>query len=561
MLNQRAMEVLEDCGVAPRSRDRSTPAEHMAATAYYAGFAGPGPDYGRRLARLEAWGAGRENENWRAASPWRQLNLPQIRLEPILKAGAEQLSPGRIRFNHELLDLEQDDDGVRALVRDNGTGERVPRALRLPARRGRRTAAARRRSASSYEGLGRRDADGDAARHRRPLALGERPRRPDPLDRLAAGRHAGRDGPDGAGALGTRLRGVGHPPQLPGRRPPRAVRRAGRGRRARGARPARLADDDPQDHALVGRRRDGVVVPRRPRVPARRRRASPPADRRARPHQRDPRRPEPVLEARRRPRRDGVAGAARHLRGRAAPRPTSATRSDRWRTRSTSSRSSPRSASRPRTRRRRTGRACAGSGAGARRTPSTATTSCARCGCSPWSSASSTSSSATRYESAAVVPDGTPRRRPVDDIRVYEPSTRPGAPLPHAWIEDEDGRAPPDQGPGHARPLPAHRGRGRRALVRGRQAAGRDAGHPARRRPDRSHRRRPLRPALMWLRRRGIGRDGAVLVRPDRFVGWRRAGASRATRSTSSPTRSAASSPAPCATSRPPDGNHTRRGL
>ena len=32
-------------------------------------------------------------------------------------------------------------------------------------------------------------------------------------------------------------------------------------------------------------------------------------------------------------------------------------------------------------------------------------------------------------------------------------------------------------------------------------------------------------PRCMWLRHRGIGRNGAVLVRPDRFVGWRSAGA------------------------------------
>ena len=31
-----------------------------------------------------------------------------------MKARAEELSPGRIRFGHELLDLEQDADGVWA---------------------------------------------------------------------------------------------------------------------------------------------------------------------------------------------------------------------------------------------------------------------------------------------------------------------------------------------------------------------------------------------------------------------------------------------------------------
>src|SRR5262249_30438551 len=152
VLNQRAMEVLEDCGVADAIAARSTPAEQMAATAFYAGFAGP-DDHGRRLARLESWGAGGDNDNWRAASPWRQLNLPQVRLEPILKAGAESLSPGCVRFNHELLELDQDEDGVTAIVRDNGGGEeyRVRCAYLLGADGGRRVAS---EVGVQYEGLG-----------------------------------------------------------------------------------------------------------------------------------------------------------------------------------------------------------------------------------------------------------------------------------------------------------------------------------------------------------------------------------------------------------------------
>src|SRR5271166_660885 len=47
------------------------------------------------------------------------------------------------------------------------------------------------------------------------------------------------------------------------------------------------------------------------------------------------------------------------------------------------------------------------------------------------------------YQSAAVVPDGSAAPVPCDEIRVYQPSTRPGAPLPHAWIDDEDGNRRP----------------------------------------------------------------------------------------------------------------------
>jgi 2,4-dichlorophenol 6-monooxygenase len=122
VLNQRAMEVLDDVGVAQAITERGTPPDQMAATAFYAGLAGPGPEYGRRLARLESWGAGGADENWRVASPWLQQNLPQIRLEPLLKARADELSPGRIRFGHELIGLEQDGNGVRAAIRDDASG-------------------------------------------------------------------------------------------------------------------------------------------------------------------------------------------------------------------------------------------------------------------------------------------------------------------------------------------------------------------------------------------------------------------------------------------------------
>ncbi len=155
VLNQRAMEVLEDAGVAdaiaraqhPRRADgghrvlrRDSPVPMPTMDAAWCGW--------------RAWGAGGDDEFWRAASPWRQLNLPQIRLEPLMKARAEELSPGRIRFNHELIALEQDEDGVSAPDPRQRIRARVHGRLRVPDRRRRRAARSRGLIGVEYEGLG-----------------------------------------------------------------------------------------------------------------------------------------------------------------------------------------------------------------------------------------------------------------------------------------------------------------------------------------------------------------------------------------------------------------------
>ena len=266
VLNQRAMEVLEDVGAAEAIARRGTPAEQMAATAFYAGLAGPDPDYGRRLLRLESWGAGGDDESWRAASPCRQHNLPQIRLEPVLKARAEELSPGRIRFNHELIDLEQDDEGVRALIRDNGSGREY--AVRceylLGADGGRRVARAHRRG---VRGARRGNADGDAARVGGLLAPGARD--PDVLIRWIYSPQAGvlvvmvPMGPERWGPESEEwVIHLNYPVDCAN------IRRGGRGRCPPGAGDRRSADADPQDHALVGRCRARVALQRGSRVPA-----------------------------------------------------------------------------------------------------------------------------------------------------------------------------------------------------------------------------------------------------------------------------------------------------
>jgi 2,4-dichlorophenol 6-monooxygenase len=99
------------------------------------------------------------------------------------------------------------------------------------------------------------------------------------------------------------------------------------------------------------------------------------------------------------------------------------------------------------------------------------------------------------YNSAAGVRDGTPAPVQLDDIRIYEPSTRPGAPLPHGWIDDEDaaaGRSRTSSSPGGSCSSPARTARPG-ARRPGTRCRGRTS---ARRVADRSPRRRSLRPAL-----------------------------------------------------------------
>jgi 2,4-dichlorophenol 6-monooxygenase len=123
VLNQRAMEILGDVGAAEEIYSVGTPREHMQATAFYAGFAGPRASHGKRLARLECWGAGFTDTDWVAASPCSTTNLPQIRLEPILRKHAERHAPGRVRFHHEVTSIEQDGERVTATVADHDSGE------------------------------------------------------------------------------------------------------------------------------------------------------------------------------------------------------------------------------------------------------------------------------------------------------------------------------------------------------------------------------------------------------------------------------------------------------
>src|SRR5882757_897701 len=121
ILNQRTMEIFTDIGVAPAVLAQSTPLANLQGVAMYTAFEGDGPaeQYARRIGYADGWGAGNTDPDYLAASSCPTANLPQIRLEPILKAHAESQTLGDIRFGHELLELTQDEHGVSAFIVDN----------------------------------------------------------------------------------------------------------------------------------------------------------------------------------------------------------------------------------------------------------------------------------------------------------------------------------------------------------------------------------------------------------------------------------------------------------
>ncbi|GAB7331078.1 hypothetical protein MBLNU13_g02567t2 [Cladosporium sp. NU13] len=70
----------------------------------------------------DAWGGGQYEAEYATHSPSKYCNLPQIRLEPILKRRAIELNPTGIRYNHEVSKTREDGDSVEVAVKERLSG-------------------------------------------------------------------------------------------------------------------------------------------------------------------------------------------------------------------------------------------------------------------------------------------------------------------------------------------------------------------------------------------------------------------------------------------------------
>ncbi|KIZ46784.1 MULTISPECIES: FAD-dependent monooxygenase [Rhodopseudomonas] len=120
-----------------------------------------------------------------------------------------------------------------------------------------------------------------------------------------------------------------------------------------------------------------------------------------------------------------------------------------------------------------------------------------------------------QYQSGAVVPDGSEPPAVSDPVTEYLPSGYPGCRAPHVWIEEN----------GERRSTIDLFGRGFVLLAAAGGAAWRSAA--------RQHGLPPIDIRVLgddivdvdqsWMTTYGVGEGGAVLVRPDGYIGWRAA--------------------------------------
>ncbi|KAL2844363.1 2,4-dichlorophenol 6-monooxygenase [Aspergillus pseudoustus] len=114
--NQRTMEVFRAMGIEERVRGVSTPLPELGNGIICTSLTG------MEIARYSCYGAGsRQLTDFATASPVEMVNSPQHVLERVLLAHALE-NGADIRYNNELIDIQQTDEGVIGRVRQRQTG-------------------------------------------------------------------------------------------------------------------------------------------------------------------------------------------------------------------------------------------------------------------------------------------------------------------------------------------------------------------------------------------------------------------------------------------------------
>jgi 2,4-dichlorophenol 6-monooxygenase len=118
IINQRTVEILRDLGLEDAFRRTAMPWDMMRNTVWHTSLSG------LELARRQAWGTAPERHaDYVRASPCEPGNCGQHLLEPLLLEAASRSIWADFLLGHECLSVEQDSCGVTATVRERATSQ------------------------------------------------------------------------------------------------------------------------------------------------------------------------------------------------------------------------------------------------------------------------------------------------------------------------------------------------------------------------------------------------------------------------------------------------------
>jgi 2,4-dichlorophenol 6-monooxygenase len=120
--NQRSMEIFRRHGISEDIQRAGAPAENRMRAAWMTSLGGTGHLDRRHLFSIDLNGEGEYREMYERDSPELSAGLGQYLLEPLLRRHAESRNPGNVRFGHELISLTQDGARTVAEVLDRDTG-------------------------------------------------------------------------------------------------------------------------------------------------------------------------------------------------------------------------------------------------------------------------------------------------------------------------------------------------------------------------------------------------------------------------------------------------------
>jgi len=118
ILNPATMEIFDRIGIADEVYAAGTPNENFSAATWHTSLGGDEKWDNQLFYRCDTWGGGALADIYATSTPYPFGNLNQKLMEPLLRRHADERTPGRVLFGHEVVDFGQGPNGVWADVLD-----------------------------------------------------------------------------------------------------------------------------------------------------------------------------------------------------------------------------------------------------------------------------------------------------------------------------------------------------------------------------------------------------------------------------------------------------------